>query len=109
LEDIRDTRSFLLANGLQGQFSSQLVEEVTSVNGGEPSLRLTKKMRNKSHAIVRYVFIRRKSSIAEIAAALYIFPRLTSGKIPLCCMGSSVACLYTLATASRSFSESNKR
>jgi hypothetical protein len=109
LEDIRDTRPFLLASELQGQFSSELVEEVTSVNGGKLSLRLTDTMRNKAHAIVRYVFIRHKSIFAEIIAALHIFLQLTSGKMPLCCIGSSVACLYTGAAASRSFSKSNKR
>ena len=55
LEEIRDTRPLLLAMGLKDRFSSKLVREVTYVTGGFRDHGMTKSLRTKSHAIVRYV------------------------------------------------------
>ena len=55
LEEIRDTRPLLLAMGLKKRFSSKLVKEVTDVNGGSQDQEMTKNLRIKSQAIVRYV------------------------------------------------------
>ena len=55
LEEIRDTRPLLLAMGLEKRFSSKLVKEVTDVNGGFPDHGMTRNLRLKSQAIVRYV------------------------------------------------------
>ena len=55
LEEIRDTRPLLLAMGLKEQFSSKLVKEVTNVNGGSQDHEMTRNLRTKSQAIVRYV------------------------------------------------------
>ena len=54
LEEIRDSRPLLLAMGLKGRFSSQLVEEVTDVRGGSQDHEMTRNLRSKSQAIVRY-------------------------------------------------------
>ena len=54
LEEIRDTRPFLLAMGLEERFSSQLVKEVTDVRGGSQDHEMTRNLRSKSQAIVRY-------------------------------------------------------
>ena len=55
LEEIRDTRPLLLAMGLKNRFSSQLVKEVTDVRGGSQDHEMTRNLRCKSQAIVRYV------------------------------------------------------
>lgn len=55
LEEIRDTRPLLLAMGLKERFSSKLVKEVTDVRGGSEDHEMTKNLRIKSQAIVRYV------------------------------------------------------
>lgn len=58
LEEIRDTRPLLLAMGLKDRFSSKLVKEVTHVTGGCRDHGMTKSLRTKSHAIVRYAIRR---------------------------------------------------
>ena len=55
LEEIRDTRPLLLAIGLAERFSSKLVKEVTDVKGGTQDHEMTRNLRMKSQAIVRYV------------------------------------------------------
>jgi len=60
LEEIRDTRPLLLAIGLEERFSSNLVKEVTDVRGGSQDHEMTRTLRIKSQAIVRYV-IRHKT------------------------------------------------
>ena len=62
LEEIRDTRPLLLAMGLEERFSSKLVKEVTDVSGGSQDHEMTRNLRIKSQAIVRYV-IRHRTSI----------------------------------------------
>lgn len=62
LEEIRDTRPLLLAMGLKERFSSKLVKEVTDVSGGSQDHELTRNLRIKSQAIVRYA-IRHRTSI----------------------------------------------
>ena len=57
LEEIRDTRPLLLAMGLKKSFSSKLVKEVTKVNGGSQDHEMTKNLRIKSQAIVRYAIL----------------------------------------------------
>lgn len=64
LEEIRDTRPLLLAMGLEGRFSSKLVKEVTDVRGGCQDHEMTRNLRIKSQAIVRYV-IRRRTLIGK--------------------------------------------
>ena len=59
LEEIRDTRPLLLAMGLEERFSSKLVKEVTDVRGGSQDYDMTRNLRIKSQAIVRYVIRRR--------------------------------------------------
>ena len=54
LEEIRDTRPLLLAMGLKERFSSNLVKEVTNVRGGSQDHEMTRNLRIKSQAIVRY-------------------------------------------------------
>ena len=54
LEEIRDTRPLLLAMGLVERFSSNLVNEVTDVRGGSQDHEMTRNLRSKSQAIVRY-------------------------------------------------------
>lgn len=54
LEEIRDTRQLLLAMGLEERFSSRLVKEVTDVRGGSQDHDMTRNLRIKSQAIVRY-------------------------------------------------------
>ena len=54
LEEIRDVRPLLLAMGLGNQFSSRLVNEVTDVSGGSQDHEITRNLRIKSQAIVRY-------------------------------------------------------
>lgn len=55
LEEIRDTRPLLLAMGLEENFSSKLVKEVTDVSGGSQDHEMSRNLRIKSQAIVRYV------------------------------------------------------
>ncbi len=62
LEEIRDTRPLLLAMGLGARFSSKLVKEVTDVSGGSRDHEMTRNLRIKSRAIVRYA-IRHRTSI----------------------------------------------
>ena len=62
LEEIRDIRPLLLAMGLEERFSSKLVKEVTDVRGGSQDHEMTRNLRIKSQAIVRYV-IRHRTSI----------------------------------------------
>ena len=54
LEEIRDTRPLLLAMGLEERFSSRLVNEITDVKGGFYDREMSKNLRIKSQAIVRY-------------------------------------------------------
>ena len=54
LEEIRDTRPLLLAMGLEQRFSSNLVKEVTDVSGGSQDHEMTRNLRIKSQAMVRY-------------------------------------------------------
>ena len=54
LEEIRDTRPLLLAMGLKERFSSKLVKEITKVQGGSQDHEMTRNLRIKSQAIVRY-------------------------------------------------------
>ena len=54
LEEIRDTRPLLLAMGLEPRLSSKLVKEVTDVSGGSQDHEMTRNLRIKSQAIVRY-------------------------------------------------------
>ena len=54
LEEIRDTRPLLLAMGLKERFTSQLVKEVTDVRGDSHDREMTRNLRSKSQAIVRY-------------------------------------------------------
>ena len=54
LEEIRDTRQLLLAMGLEERFSSRVVKEVTDVRGGSQDHDMTRNLRIKSQAIVRY-------------------------------------------------------
>lgn len=54
LEEIRDTKPLLLAMGLEERFSSKLVKEVTDVRGGSQDHEMTRNLRSKSQAIVRY-------------------------------------------------------
>ena len=60
LEEIRDTRPLLLAIGLEKRFSSKIVKEVTDVSGGSQDHEMTRNLRIKSQAIVRYVIFDRK-------------------------------------------------
>ena len=53
LEEIRDAREFLIACGLNTQFTSMLVEEVTNVQGGSLNKEMTDMLRLKASAIVR--------------------------------------------------------
>ena len=53
LEEIRDTKPFLLANGFQDRFSTMLVEEVTDVKAGEAQHEVAKGLRLKAKAVVR--------------------------------------------------------
>lgn len=62
VEEIRDTRTLLLAMGLKERFSSKLVKEVTDVSGGSQDHEMTRNLRIKSQAIVRYA-IRHRTSI----------------------------------------------
>ena len=62
LEEIRDTRPLLLAMGLKGRFSSKLVKEVTDVSGGSQDHEMTRNLRIKSQAIVRYAIRHRTST-----------------------------------------------
>ena len=62
LEEIRDTRPILLTMGLEKRFSSKLVKEVTDVSGGSQDHEMTRYLRIKSQAIVRYA-IRHPNSI----------------------------------------------
>ena len=62
LEEIRDTRPLLQAMGLKERFSSKLVKEVTDVSGGSQDHEMTRNLRIKSQAIVRYA-IRHRTSI----------------------------------------------
>lgn len=55
IEEIRDTRQLLLAMGLEKQFSSKLVKEITDVKGGSRDHEMSASLRIKSQAIVRYV------------------------------------------------------
>ena len=55
LEEIRDTRALLLAMGLEKRFSSKLVEEVTEVTGSSVHSQMSRMLRSKTKAIVRYV------------------------------------------------------
>ena len=55
LEEIRDTKPLLLAMGLEERFSSKVVKEVTDVSGGFQEHMMTRILRNKSQALVRYV------------------------------------------------------
>ncbi len=64
LEEIRDTKPLLLAMGLEERFSSKLVKEVTDVRGGSHDYEMTKSLRIKSQAIVRYV-IRHRTLIGK--------------------------------------------
>ena len=57
LEEVRDTRPLLLAMGLQDRFSSKQVKEVTDVSGGSRDHGMTRNLRTKSQAIVRYVIL----------------------------------------------------
>ena len=59
LEEIRDTKSLLLAMGLAERFSSKLVKEITDVKEGSQDYEMTRILRTKSQAIVRYVIITR--------------------------------------------------
>lgn len=59
LEEIRDTRPLLLAMGLEERFSSKLVKEVTDVRGGSQDHEMTRNLRIKSQAIIRYVILHR--------------------------------------------------
>ena len=54
LEEIRDTRPLLLAMGLEKRFSLKLVKEVTDVSGGFQDHEMTRNLRIKTKAIVRY-------------------------------------------------------
>ena len=72
LEEIRDTRPLLLAMGLEGRFSSKLVEEVTDVRGGSQDHEMTRNLRIKSQAIVRYVIRHRTSIGHELAMRLQL-------------------------------------
>lgn len=67
LEEIRDTRPLLLAMGLKDRFSSRLVREVTHVTGGCRDHGMTKSLRTKSQAIIRYV-IRHGTSIKALSS-----------------------------------------
>ena len=62
LEEIRNTRPLLLALGLEERFSSKLVKEVTDVRGGSQDHEMTRILRIKSQAIVRYA-VRHKTSM----------------------------------------------
>ncbi len=64
LEEIRDIRPLLLAMGLEERFSSKLVKEVTEVKGGSQDHEMTRNIRIKSQAIVRYV-VRHRISIGK--------------------------------------------
>ena len=55
LEDIRDTRPFLFACGLENRLTSSLADEVTDVQGGLPNVEMTRMLRSKAPALVRYV------------------------------------------------------
>lgn len=59
LEEIRDTRPLLLALGLKERFSSKIVKEVTDVSGGSQDHEMTRNLRIKSQAIVRYAICQR--------------------------------------------------
>jgi len=59
LEEIRDIKPLLLALGLEGRFSSKLIEEITEVSGGSKDREMTRNLRIKSQAMVRYVILHR--------------------------------------------------
>ena len=67
IEEIRDTRPLLRAIGLDDRFSSKRVKEVTDVSGGSQDREMTKNLRGKSQAIVRYVI--RPSSLQKMQVA----------------------------------------
>ena len=54
LEEIRDIRPLLVSLNLGGRFSSRLVREVTTVEGGSRDDEMTNRLRHKSRALVRY-------------------------------------------------------
>ena len=64
LEEFIDTRPLLLALGLAERFSSRLVKEVTDVRAGSQDHEMTRNLRIKSQAIVRYV-IRHRTQLSE--------------------------------------------
>lgn len=64
IEDIRDTRPLLQAMNLENRFSSKTVKEVTDVSGGSLDREMTKNLRGKGQAIVRYV-IRPSESLSQ--------------------------------------------
>lgn len=72
LEEIRDTRPLLLAMGLKERFSSRLVKEITDVTGGSQDYEMTRNLRLKSEAIVRYVIRHRTSMRYETATRLQL-------------------------------------
>jgi len=59
LEEIRDIKPLLLALGLEEQFSSKRIEEITEVSGGSKDREMTRNLRIKSQAMVRYVILNR--------------------------------------------------
>ena len=55
MEQLRDTRSFLITCGLEGRFTSNLVENVTEVEEGFMEINMAKELHSKALALVRYV------------------------------------------------------
>ena len=72
LEEIMDTKPLLLAVGLEKRFSSNLVKEVTEVSGGSLDHEMTRNLRNKSQAIVRYAIHPRTFIGTLIAMRLHL-------------------------------------
>ena len=55
LEDVRDTKVFLLASELEKRFSSETVKDITEPKASELDQDLSRNLRLKAKAIVRYV------------------------------------------------------
>ena len=53
LEELRDAREFLVACGLNTQYTFTLVKEVIDVHGASPDKEMTEMLRSKASAIVR--------------------------------------------------------
>ena len=92
MEELRDTRPFLAACGLESRSSSNLVQRVTEVEVGILDAEMAKIVRSKALALVRYVsgclLQRTAHSVGFITClqnelvVLRTIPRLVNGQTP---------------------------